>query len=503
MAAAFQTGTRVILHGLKMRPDYNGHTGVVVHPVDSQTGRCLVKLCDGEECSLRPENLEEAHHDYVQQSVDSQPSISTRIGSRVVLHSLVAQPHYNARVGIVIKPAQPDTVRCLVKLCNGGEEVTVRSENVKHASDAIWSAAATGADAAVEVVLKAVSFLSKFSSPERCELIAKMQKKDKFQFMREGASMHAYFLERLQDATRTEEPKDPCAAAQTQVVLAPSDSRSYSSPNDPDNSGAHPVQPPTFPFRWGKGQAHCVENEEFDASCIDEPSDEVRDAELLQSEIFGSDPPKIFPVDASTELGRWELCSRGIARRLMQMMGFDFSRPAGLGLTHQGPITPIGVSHRPKGGQEFTKNPGLGLAECTPTHASSVAKAVSLVGANRALESVAIHSHKHEPVRVVGRKTARESNEQILIVAEMLKQKEAALLQLSRAAKHHPEQLKHLVSGKIHHVQSEVDDLKRAAEEAMRVAQNKSANKKLKKVCLHVHFALIKRVLYVIILFLG
>jgi len=164
----------------------------------------------------------------------------------------------------------------------------------------------------------------------------------------------------------------------------------------------------------------------------------------------------------------------------MQRMGFDFSRPAGLGLNHQGPITPVGVSYRPKV-SEFTKNPGLGLA-WTQNSTPSVAKTASLVGANRAFESVALHSHKHDPIRVLGKKTARESNEQILVVSEMLKQREKTLSQLGRDAKHHPEQLKHLVAGRIHHVQSEVDDLKRAAEEAMRIAQLKSASKKLKKV---------------------
>jgi hypothetical protein len=47
---------------------------------------------------------------------------------------------------------------------------------------------------------------------------------------------------------------------------------------------------------------------------------------------------------------------------------------------------------------------------------------------------------------------------------------------------HHPEQVKHLVAGRMQHVQSEVEDLKRAAEEALRIAQLKTAGKKLKKV---------------------
>jgi hypothetical protein len=295
MAAAFRIGTRVILQGLKTRPDYNGHTGVVVHPTNPHTGRCLVKLRDGEECSLRPENLRE-DPDQVQSSLVSR----CHIGCRVVLHGLVAQPHYNSRVGLVTKPVQSDNGRCLVKLCNGGEEVTIRSQNLTDASDAIWSSVATSADAQMEVLLKAVSFLSKFNSLERRELIAKMQIKDKFEFMREGAWMHAYFQECLQGATGTEvQTEQPCVAALNQVVCAQSDVCSYSLPKSAlDDSGADPPahQIPTFPFRWSKGQTHCVENEDFDPSGIDEPSDVISDVELLENDIFGSHPPTIYPV---------------------------------------------------------------------------------------------------------------------------------------------------------------------------------------------------------------
>ena len=163
----------------------------------------------------------------------------------------------------------------------------------------------------------------------------------------------------------------------------------------------------------------------------------------------------------------------------MQKMGVDFQNPCGLGARQQGPVTPVGTNYRTKVGQVMTKNAGLGLE--APA-ASAAPKAASLVGVNRALENVSVYSHTHEPVRVIGRKTARESNEQVLVVAEMLKQKQAALSKLGRDAAHHPEQLKHVVEGRMRHVQSEVDDLKRAAEEATRIAQLKVASKKLKKV---------------------
>ena len=175
------------------------------------------------------------------------------------------------------------------------------------------------------------------------------------------------------------------------------------------------------------------------------------------------------------------MSSRGIARHLMQKMGFDFKNPVGLGPKHQGTITPVAAGHRPKAGQEIIKNPGLGH-EPRGHQAVAAPKAVSLVGANRALESVAVQSNKHAPIRVVGGKTTRESNEQVLVVAEMLKQKQAALCKLGHDAVHHPQQLKHVVDGRIKHVQSEIDDLKRAAEEAARIAQLKTASKKLKKV---------------------
>ena len=179
------------------------------------------------------------------------------------------------------------------------------------------------------------------------------------------------------------------------------------------------------------------------------------------------------------------MCSRGVARRLMQKMGFDFRNPAGLGLKHQGLINPVRANYRLKVGQDVSKHPGLGLEGASSQQASSTPKEASLAAANRALlglGNIAAHSHKHEPVRVIGKKTARESNEQILVVAEMLKQKQATLSKLGRDAMHHPEQIKHLVAGKIQHVQSEVEDLKRAAEEASRIAQLKAASKKLKKV---------------------
>ncbi len=186
------------------------------------------------------------------------------------------------------------------------------------------------------------------------------------------------------------------------------------------------------------------------------------------------------------------MCCRGIARHLMQKMGFDFKNPSGLGLNHAGPITPVGANFRPKFGPEVTRNPGLGFESSTHQVASANgAKPASLVGVNRALDNVAVRSHKLEPVRVIGKKTARESNEQILVVGEMLKQKQASLSKLGREATHHPEQLKHLVDGKIKHMQSEIDDLKRAAEEAIRIAQLKTANKKLKKVAPFYRFILI------------
>jgi hypothetical protein len=164
----------------------------------------------------------------------------------------------------------------------------------------------------------------------------------------------------------------------------------------------------------------------------------------------------------------------------MQNMGFDFQNPSGLGARHQGLVVPVGTNFHPKVGQFMSKNAGLGFE--APAAAAVKDKAAPLVAANRALHIVSDHTQKQEAVRVVGRKTARESNEQILVVAEMLKQKQAALSKLGRDAVHHPEQLKHLVEGRMKHVQSEVDNLKRAAEEAVRIAQLKVASKKLKKV---------------------
>ena len=130
MAASFPTGTRVILHGLTTRHDYNGRVGVLVQALDVATGRCVVKLSDGEECSLRHENLTEEGCDGAQF-----PSARDRdIGSRVMLHGLTAQPHYNSRVGIVTQAAQRDG-HCTVTLCHSGEEVAVRSQNLKDAGE--------------------------------------------------------------------------------------------------------------------------------------------------------------------------------------------------------------------------------------------------------------------------------------------------------------------------------------------------------------------------------
>lgn len=166
----------------------------------------------------------------------------------------------------------------------------------------------------------------------------------------------------------------------------------------------------------------------------------------------------------------------------MEKMGYDFKNPSGLGVNHNGPINPIAAHHRLKVGHGGLKSPGLGLEDASSQQPSIAAKAASLAGVNRALENVAAYSKKHEPIRVIGKKTTRESNEQILVVSEMLKQKQAALSKLGRDAMHHPEQVKHLVAGRMQHVQSEVEDLKRAAEEALRIAQLKTASKKLKKV---------------------
>ena len=181
------------------------------------------------------------------------------------------------------------------------------------------------------------------------------------------------------------------------------------------------------------------------------------------------------------------MCSRGVARHIMQKMGFDFTNAAGLGAARQGAVTPVAVAAncRARGGRECSKNAGLGLESQGAQGAggsSTSTKAASLVGVNRALESVGVQQHSHAPLRVVGRKTARESNEQILVVAEMLKQKQAALSKLGRDAAHHPLELQHLVDGKMKHVQCEIEDLHRAADEAQRIAQLKTASKKLKKV---------------------
>ncbi len=279
MASPFPIGTRVVLRDLKARPEYNGRAGVVVQSLNAATGRYVVELLDGEECSLRPDNLSE----------DAAPTL--HVGSRVVLHGLVAQAHYNSKVGIVSKTLQIDSERCCVTLCDGGEEVTVRIQNLKHASDATCSAVATSSDAALEILLKAVAFLSKFEHQEQVDLIAKMKIKDKFHFMREGSPRHAYFLDCLSEASQRQEPKE-------QVALEPADTRSQSSHSEDATHSIHELpHTPTFSFRWSKGESHCVENEVFDPSEIDAHSDDdTIDAAFLQRNMFGADPPKIFPV---------------------------------------------------------------------------------------------------------------------------------------------------------------------------------------------------------------
>jgi hypothetical protein len=286
MAATFPIGSRVILHGLKSRSEYNGRVGVVLQPPDLLTGRCLVKLPEGEECSLRHENLKEE----IPNQAHVLAASCFQIGSRVVLHGLIAQPHYNARVGIVNKRVQVDTGRCHVRLCNCGEEVTIRTLNLKDCSDAEWSAAATGSDAALEVILKAVAFVSKFKSFEQHDLISKMKAKDKFEFMRDSSPMNAFFLKCLQDASVSHEANEVAPA--TGGVGSPS------SPNEVvvNTSGEQSLRVPTFSFRWSKGTAHCVENEEFVPLDMDEPSDMTRDITFLENSLFGTDPPKIFPV---------------------------------------------------------------------------------------------------------------------------------------------------------------------------------------------------------------
>jgi hypothetical protein len=257
-----------------------------VQPLDVITGRCLVKLHDGEECSLRLDNLKEEGCDEVQHSV----APNYAIGSRVILHGLVAQPLYNARVGVVSTAVQVDTGRCCVILCHGGEEVTVRTQNLKDADDAVWCAAASSSDASLEVLLKAVAFLSKFNSFEQNELIAKMKVKDKFDFMREGSCKNAFFLHCLNKSFGTPEPKH-------QVVIENGDTCSLTLPNeDLHAAGDQSPQNPTFSFRWSKGEAHCVENEIFDPSDIDEQKNVTMDSTALESSMFGCDAPKLFPV---------------------------------------------------------------------------------------------------------------------------------------------------------------------------------------------------------------
>jgi hypothetical protein len=277
MAASFPTGTRVILHGLTTRHDYNGRVGVLVQALDVATGRCVVKLSDGEECSLRHENLTEE---------GCFPSARGRdIGSRVMLHGLTAQPHYNSRVGIVTQAAQRDG-RCTVTLCDGGEEVAVRSQNLKDAGEES-SAAAKSAQATQDVLMKAVAFLAKFKPLERDDLISKMKIKDKFDFMREGSPMHAVFTACLQSACAMQQPKTDDSMPTRDVCSA--------SPRTQDDDGASP-HAPTFSFRWSKGEAHCVENEIFDPSALNEDEHVAVDAALLQSCMFGAAAPRIFPV---------------------------------------------------------------------------------------------------------------------------------------------------------------------------------------------------------------
>ncbi len=286
MASSFPIGTRVVLRDLKSCPEYNGRSGVVLQSLNAATGRCVVELPDGEECSLRPDNLSEDK---------SHAAPILHIGSRVVLHGLVAQPHYNSKVGIVSKTLHIDSERCCVTLCDGGEEVTVRIQNLKDASDATCSAAATSSDAALEIVLKAAAFLSKFNHQEQLDLIAKMKIKDKFHFMREGSPRHAYFLDCLSKAFQRQEPKE-------QVALEPADTRSQSSHSEDATHSIHErSQIPTFSFRWSKGESHCVENEVFDPSEIDAHSDDTIDAAFLERNMFGADPPKIFPVRSASQ----------------------------------------------------------------------------------------------------------------------------------------------------------------------------------------------------------
>jgi hypothetical protein len=287
MAAALPSGTRVVLQGLKMRSEYNGRVGVVVGSLD-HTGRYLVKLLGGEDCSLRAENLAQ----YSCDDKDEYSDVSrVQIGSRVMLRGLAAQPEYNYRVGLVRKF---DSGRWHVRLCRSGEEVAVRTKNLEDANDAAWSAGATSSDAAVEVLLKAVAFLSKFDYHKQNELIAKMMIKDKFDFMREGGTMHAYFRESLELASAEQKPQVP-------DVIVEGDTCSHSLPNlVVKDSGMESRQIPTFSFKWGKGEEHCVENEVYEPSDDEEQhNDLISDSTLLESNMFCSSPPKIFPVRAS------------------------------------------------------------------------------------------------------------------------------------------------------------------------------------------------------------
>jgi hypothetical protein len=116
-----------------------------------------------------------------------------------------------------------------------------------------------------------------------------MKVKDKFEFMRESSPMNAYFLECLRDASVLHKSKEqdlaainPCSCSSPSCALDDAD--------DPSRCA------PTFSFRWSKGQAHCVENEEFSPPDMDDVTDSTRDAAHLEDSLFGAHPPEIFPV---------------------------------------------------------------------------------------------------------------------------------------------------------------------------------------------------------------
>eukprot|EP00964_Phaeocystis_antarctica_P013720 scaffold7530_cov74-Phaeocystis_antarctica.AAC.3 len=105
---------RVLLHGLKGRPELNGREGAVVSH-DTTAQRFGVQL-EGEEkpLALKPDNL--------------QP-LTLPIGARVRLTGLAARPELNGQDGII--ESTVEAKERVVVLTDRGEQVSVRTERLR------------------------------------------------------------------------------------------------------------------------------------------------------------------------------------------------------------------------------------------------------------------------------------------------------------------------------------------------------------------------------------